>query len=126
MSLTRMFAAMHSRRGAVRMTESRLPELFADLEPFAHWALATERERNRQRHNSTMAELQAFHGAMLPRVEAVIEYLNAWPLERLPEAAQQLHYMTLSLAEIAPAVDWFKQPSVPGGYDAARLVPLHH
>ncbi len=107
------------------MVERCLPEPFADLEPFAHWVLATEGERNRQRLSSSMAELQAFHGAILPRMEAIIEYLNAWPLDALPEAAQRLQYMTLSLAEIAPAVDWFKQPNVPGGYDAGRLVPLH-
>ncbi|WP_089943734.1 hypothetical protein [Candidatus Entotheonella palauensis] len=59
------------------------------------------------------AELQAIHQAVLPRMEAIIAYLNAWPLDALPEAAQPLQYMPLSLTEIASAVDWFKQLSVP-------------
>ncbi len=75
-SLIRMCGMRRVSRGWVRMAECRLPEPFADLEPFVNWALAMERERNRQRLNSTMAELQAFHKAMLPRMEAVIEYLN--------------------------------------------------
>ena len=108
------------------MSERLLPELFQDLEPFAFaWALATERERSGKRLSSTMAEIQAFYDALLPRMEAVIDYLNQFPLEAMPADARQLMYLTLSLAEVAPAVELFKQPSVKDGYDAARFVPTH-
>ncbi len=108
------------------MSERLLPESFQDLDPFATaWSLATERERNRQRLSSTMEEIQAFYNALLPRMEAVVAYLNQFPLDSMPADAQQLLYLTLSLAEVAPAVELFKQPSVADGYDAARFVPAH-
>ena len=107
------------------MVPNVLPPSFADLEPFVDWALPTERERNRQRLSSSMDELRAFHRAMLPRMPAIIEHLNDYDLEAMPADVQSLHYMTLSLAEIAPAVDWFHQPGVTGGYDTERFTPLH-
>ena len=108
------------------MSERLLPEPFHDLEPFAPaWTLATERERSGKRLSSTMEEIQAFYNALLPRMEAVIDYLNQFPLEAMPADARQLMYLTLSLAEVAPAVELFKQPSVTDGYDAARFVPMH-
>src|SRR5262245_56269168 len=107
------------------MSKRVLPETFQDLELFAEWALATEKERNHKRLSSSMEEIQAFYDAILPRMEVVIEYLNRFPLDTMPADAQRLLYLTLSLAEVAPAVELFKQPSVVDGYDAARFVPVH-
>jgi len=50
-------------------TNNRLPAAFTELEPFADWALPTERERYAKRLASTMDELQAFYDAALPRLE---------------------------------------------------------
>ena len=108
------------------MSERLLPDSFQDLEPFAAtWALATERERKSRRLASTMEELQVFYTAILPRMEAVITYLDQFPLEAMPAEAQRLLSLTLSLAEVAMAVELFKQPSVADGYDAERFVPQH-
>jgi hypothetical protein len=108
------------------MSERLLPESFQDLELIAAvWSLATERERNRKRLSSSMEEIQAFYEALLPRLEAVIAYLNQLPLDSMTGDAQRLMYLTLSLAEVAPAVELFKQPGVVDGYDAARFVPVH-
>ena len=107
------------------MSDRLLPEPFRDLEPFAGWALATERERNCKRLASTMEEIQAFYDAILPRMEAVIAYLNQFPLDAMPADAQRLLSLTFSLAEISTAVELFKQPSVVDGYDASRFVALH-
>ncbi|MGH7961577.1 MAG: hypothetical protein ACRERD_07080 [Candidatus Binatia bacterium] len=108
------------------MPSRLLPESFADLENFAGlWALATETERSRHRQASTMAEIQAFYDAMLPRMEGILAYLNQFPLAEMPEEAERLLYLTLSLAEVAPAVELFKQPSVMDGYDISRLLPVH-
>jgi len=107
------------------MSDRLLPEPFRDLEPFAGWALATEKERNRKRLASTMEEIQAFYDAILPRMEAVIAYLNQFPLDAMPADAQRLLSLTFSLAEISTAVELFKQPSVVDGYDASRFVALH-
>ena len=107
------------------MPERQLPESFVDLEPFMGWSLATEGERQRKRLASTMAEIQAFYDAILPRMDAVIAYLDQFPLDALPADAQCLLHLTLSLAEVSTAVELFKQPSVPDGYDATRFIPTH-
>ncbi|MGH7966501.1 MAG: hypothetical protein ACRERD_32525 [Candidatus Binatia bacterium] len=108
------------------MANHLLPEAFADLEGFANgWALATETERSRKRQTSAMTEIQAFYDALLPRMDAIFAYLNQFPLEAMPGDAQRLLHLTLSLAEVAPAVELFKQPSVVDGYDIARGIPGH-
>lgn len=108
------------------MSERVLPEQFADLEPFVNaWALATEAERQRKRLASTMEEMRAFYNALLPRMEAILSYLNQFAPDQLPEDAKRLFYLSLSLSKIAPAVELYQQPSVPDGFDPDRLVPLH-
>lgn len=108
------------------MPRRLLPESFADLEDFAGaWALATETERSQKRQASMMEEIQAFYDAMLPRMEQILSYLNQFPLDAMPEEARRLLHLTLSLAEVAPAVELFKQPSVVDGYDISRLTPVH-
>lgn len=105
--------------------EERLPAGFQDFEPFVgKWALATERERNRTRLSSSMAEIQELYDALLPRMEEIIGYLNQFPLDNLPAAAKPLFHLSLSLAEIAPAVELFKQPEVVDGFPADRFVPV--
>lgn len=108
------------------MPERQLPEPFADLEPYIAWSLATEKERQRKRISSTMLEIQTFYDALLPRMDAIISYLDQFPLEAMPADARRLLNLTFSLAEIAPAVEQFKQPSVADGYDATRFVPTHN
>jgi hypothetical protein len=73
-----------------------------------------------------MAEIQTFYDAILPRMDAIISYLDQFPLNAVPTDAQCLLHLTFSLAEIAPAVEQFKQPSVADGYDATRFVPTHN
>ena len=105
------------------MSQRQLPAPFADLEPFAAWALATEGQRARKRRDSTIAEIRAFYDAILPRMDAIIDYLNQLPLDNMPDDAQHLLNLTLSLAEVAPAVELFNQPLVTEGYDPERFIP---
>ena len=107
------------------MTEPLLPESFRDLEPFIAWALATESERMSKRQTSGMVEIQEFYDAICPRMSEVIAYLNDFALDAMPHAATQLMYLTLSLAEIAPAVENFGQPREPDTFDPFRFVPQH-
>jgi len=108
------------------MVERQLPEPFVDLEPYIAWSLTTEKERQQKRVSSTMAEIQIFYDTILPRMDAIIDYLDQFPLNAMPTDAQRLLDLTFSLAEIAPAVELFKQPSVADGYDAARFAPTHN
>ena len=107
------------------MASARLPEPFRDLEPFIAWALATEAERMHKRQTSEMTEIQAFYDRLFPRMPQLIAYLNGFALDAMPETATQLMYLTLSLAEIAPAVENFGQPREPDTFDPFRFVPQH-
>ena len=110
---------------ADRRAERQLPEAFQDLAPYLAWSLPTERERSAKRQASTMAEINTFYQAALPRMDEVLPYLAQFPLENNPEDVQRLFYLALALAEVAPAVENFGQPSVVEGYDIARFVPVH-
>jgi hypothetical protein len=57
---------------------------------------------------------------------ANISYLDQFPLNAVPTDAQRLLNLTFSPAEIAPAVEQFKQPSVADGYDTTRFVLTHN
>jgi len=105
------------------MSQRQFPEAFADLESIAAWSLATEGQRARKRRDSTIEEIRAFYNTILPRMDAIIEYLNPLPLDNMPDDAQRLLNLTLSLAEVAPAVELFNQPLVTDGYDPERFIP---
>jgi hypothetical protein len=96
-----------------------LPPAFADLEPFAPaWCLATESERWRQRHLSTMAELTEFYDACFPRVEEAIAYCNEYPLDELPPDVTNLLRLVYSLVMVAMAIEIFGQPTTVDAADA--------
>ena len=92
---------------------SALPSEFADLEPFADWALPTERERYAKRLASTMDEMQAFYDAALPRLEDAASYLEQLPLDDLPEDALHLLLLCYSLINESFPVEAWHQPRVP-------------
>jgi hypothetical protein len=106
------------------VAENSLPDGFGDLEALARdWALSTERERSLQRNRASIAEIQRFYDAMLARIDAVMEHLNRFSMDDLPEAERRLLDLALSLAEVAPAIEFYKQPAVIDGYDPLRFVP---
>ncbi|MGE4056430.1 MAG: hypothetical protein AB7F99_16705, partial [Vicinamibacterales bacterium] len=90
---------------------SLLPDQFADLEPLAgRWSLATETQRSRHRLASSMEDMAAFAQALLPQLDRIFAYLDQFPLDKMPEEARRLFYLTLSLAEVAPALETYGQP----------------
>jgi hypothetical protein len=96
-----------------------LPAMFAELEPFAPtWCLATEAERWRQRHASTMTELTAFYDAFFPRLEAAIEYCDRFPLDELPADVTNLLQLIYSLVLVSMAIEVFGQPKTIDASDA--------
>jgi hypothetical protein len=99
-----------------------LPNGFSDLEQFAEWALPTSTERNGKRRGSSMNEINALYNAMLPRLEGVLAYLDQFSLQEMPQDAQRLLHLSLSLAEISIAVELFHEPKVTGGCDPERFI----
>lgn len=106
--------------------KSNLPNQFKNLEQFSGWILKNDRARNLKRLASSMPDIRKFYDAMLPQLDSIMEYLNQFPLDGMPEEAQNLCYLTLSLAEVTPAVENFGQPTVPDAFDSTRLVRLNH
>ena len=106
---------------------TRLPKPFADLEVFvADWSLATQREREQKRSASAAGELTTLYQVQLPRLDAMLEYLNQYELDKLPADAKRLFYLTLSFAEIAPFVECYKgEPRVPDSFDESRFIAVH-
>jgi len=92
---------------------SVLPEQFADLEPFAGWALHGERARYAKRIDSTMDELQAFYDAAFPRMDAALEYLDQFTLDELPTDAAHLLWLYCALITVSFPVEAWRQPRVP-------------
>ena len=92
---------------------NQLPPAFADLEPWAEWALPTEPERYAKRLASTFDELQAFYDAAFPRLEDAAAYLEQLPLDDLPDDATRLLQLTYSLINISFPIEAWRQPRVP-------------
>ena len=90
-----------------------LPTEFADLEPFADWALEREAERYAKRLASTMDELQTFYDAAFPRLADATAYLDQLDLNALPGDASRLLWLCYSLVNVSFPVEVWRQPRVP-------------
>jgi len=90
-----------------------LPAEFADLEPYADWALQGERARYAKRIASTMDELQAFYDAAFVHIDAALAYLEKYQVDELPEEGKRLLWLYCALATVAFPVEAWRQPRVP-------------
>ena len=96
------------------MADAFLPPEFSDLEPFAKaWCLAREPERYAKRLASTMDEMQAFYDAIFPRGAEVLDYLDQYSLDNLPDEALNLLRLMYSLVCISIAVEAWGQGRIP-------------
>jgi len=104
------------------MTSYALPQAFRELEPYLAWAIPTERERIAKRVASPMHEIIEFHGAISQRLEEIIVYLNQYAYAELPADGRRLCDMALSLVEVFPLVEMYKDPANLYMIEAARFV----
>ncbi len=96
------------------MSDALLPSQFSELESYAaKWCLPTETQRFAERMKSTMAQMQAFYDAFLPRAEEAIVYCEKFPLDDMPEDAQRLLHLLYSLVMVSFPVEAWRQPHVP-------------
>jgi hypothetical protein len=89
------------------------PADFADLEPYADWALPSEGDRYDKRLASTMDELQAFYDAVFPRLEQSTDYLKSVSLDGISDEDQHLLWLFSSLDTVSFPVEVWRQPRVP-------------
>lgn len=104
------------------MSKHALPKGFHKLEPYLDWSLATESERIAKRVATPMDEIIEFHAAISQRLEEIIVFLNQYPYDDLPENGRRLCDMALSLVEVAPLVEMYKDPANLNMVDADRFV----
>ncbi|HWW53703.1 MAG TPA: hypothetical protein VNY84_08035 [Acidimicrobiales bacterium] len=90
-----------------------LPAAFADLEPYADWALPSERNRYAKRLSSTMDELQAFYDAAFPRLETGVGYLRQVELAGISDEDRRLLWLFSSLVTVSFPVEVWRQARVP-------------
>ncbi|MDV7240982.1 MULTISPECIES: hypothetical protein [Rhodococcus] len=90
-----------------------LPTEFADLEPYAGWALQTEPERYAKRLASTMPEMQEFYDAAFGRLEDAITYCDKFDFDDLPDDARSLVHLMQSLVMVSFPIEVWKQARVP-------------
>jgi hypothetical protein len=106
------------------MVHRPLPSKFAHLQSLADvWALPTERERHLCRLASTIEELDSVYARLLAEIEGILTYLNTRDVDALSTEDNNLLLLSFSLAEIAPAVQIFRMPGNPDGFDTARIIP---
>ncbi|MET0827641.1 MAG: hypothetical protein ABWZ89_14090 [Acidimicrobiales bacterium] len=90
-----------------------LPAAFAELEPFADWALPSEADRYAKRVQSSMDELQTFYDAAFPRLEDGAEYLKGVALDRISDEDRSLLHLFEALVTVSFPVEVWRQPRVP-------------
>ena len=90
-----------------------LPAQFADLEPFADWAIGTEKARYDKRIASTMDELQTFYDAAFGRMQEAADYLRGVSLDGISDEDKHLLWLYCSLVTVSFPVEVWRQPKVP-------------
>jgi hypothetical protein len=99
-----------------------LPAGFEELEPLLDWNLDTMAERRDRRMQATMEELDSFYQALLPHMDAVLEHLAGVDMSApIDDGSQALLNLSKSLAEVAPAVEQFFEPTISYGYQMDRF-----
>lgn len=94
--------------------ETLLPDTFTDLDPFVEeWALPTETQRYAKRCNTAMEDIQAFYDAIFPRSAEILDFLDGYSLDDLPEECLTLLHLVYSLVCISIPVEAWRQPRVP-------------
>jgi hypothetical protein len=105
------------------MTSPARPSLEAVQSHIDAWGvLATTEDRLDKRLASTYEQLQAFHDAMVPHLQPIIEYLNQFPLAQLAGEDLKLARATLALCEVDNAVNKWREPVLDTGIDVRRMI----
>jgi hypothetical protein len=104
-----------------------LPAEFSELQPFAeNWARATEYERAAQRRGSTPAQLQSFYDTAVKHLPQILERIDRYPLNEIQGEDVHLFRIAMSLAEVAPHVEFYDcDPKVPFAFREDRMLGYH-
>lgn len=101
---------------------NQFPTGFKDLEPLSGWALSQRDRRYKKRIHSSMEEIRAFYDALRPRIEEMVEYLDARPLDALSKEESSLLWLALAWIEASRSVEVIGAPDVRYGLAADRFI----
>lgn len=105
------------------MAAPMLPEPFADLAgPGGEWILPTEKARHDKRVTSDLQTVRTLYEAMLPRMDAIMTYLNTLPLGEMRPADRNLYSLALAFMEISHPIELnWKGTDTEGAFPSERL-----
>lgn len=105
------------------MTEKSLPAQFLDLVPYtAQWALGSQQDRHVALMGCSIEGLRPFYQALLGRMDEIVEYLNQFPLDAMPEEARNLFDLAMTWAETAHPIDLrWKTTDIDDSFPASRI-----
>ena len=100
-----------------------LPEKFSKLSSWvAEWALASEEARYLKLHAVTFDQLKAFYDAMLPEMDAIMQFLKTQPVEGMQTGARNLYHLAMTFAETAHPLDLgWKDTDFPSAFPWERM-----
>ena len=79
---------------------------FSDLKEFIdEWGNADAHHRLNKRSNADFSDIKKFYDAVVPRLEEIIEFLNRFHVNDIPEQFKPLAYMALAACEIDDPVN---------------------
>ncbi len=106
---------------------SLLPDKFTQLELHVNtWSYPSELERSQQRWRASVPEFQSFYDAMLPVLDDVMDYLDQYEVDAIPEEALALYHLALAFAEAAPHNELYECANeVPNSFAASRFIAAH-
>jgi len=87
----------------------------------AEWGLPTMQQRIEKRLNSSMQELRQFHDSMLPHLEKIIEFLNQFPVDAIPEQYKPLANAALAMCEVDDPVNKWRSVLLEEALDPRRF-----
>lgn len=106
--------------------EMIVPSGFEALQSFTKWNLLTADERTAARCEASTEELKEFYDAVLPHIEAVLDECDKFELGKLPESHRGIFNIALSMAEIAPHIEFYKgDTGVPFAFEEERFIAVH-
>jgi hypothetical protein len=101
---------------------AKLPPKFKELEEqFGDWILPTHQDHALKRGNSTLAELTRLYEGIDPYLEAMLDYMDQYPLDQQPDDAKNLWLLICAYIEIAQAVERWQAPKQPEAIDNVRI-----
>jgi hypothetical protein len=110
----------------MNQAENHFPPSFADLETYyPEWCPPTELARAQKRVGSDIEALRVFQSALVPRMDAMVDYLNTQPNDpkALPEPARHLYWLAQMVMEASVPIDLrWKGSDIEDVYPLERMV----